>query len=98
MKTTFLSCFCFALTLTAWGQAPTPSDPAATVVAPSASTAPVADATPPVATAPSTPAVTATIAPVAPVAPTAAPAASPDTEEDFDRAIEKKIRKHFAVD
>ncbi|MDQ3198706.1 MAG: DUF6249 domain-containing protein [Verrucomicrobiota bacterium] len=100
MKTTFLSCFCsVALALTAWGQAPTPpSDPAAAVAAPSASTAPAADATPPVATAPSTPAVTATIAPVAPVAPTAAPTASPDTEDEFDKAIEKKIRKHFAVD
>ncbi len=100
MKTTLFSFFCsVALALTALGQTPTPPlDPAAAVTAPAASTTPDTYATPPVAIAPSTPAAAVSIAPVATIAPTAAPAASPDNDEDFDKAIERKIRKHFSVD
>jgi len=49
----------------------------------------------PVAAVPS-----ATVAPSATAAPApvVAPSANPDTEEDFDKAIERKIRKHFKVD
>ena len=81
-------CCVVALACTAHGQSPTAPPEAA---APTASTAPVVSAA---VTPPTTP----TLAPVATVAATVAPSASPATEEDFDSAIEKKIRKHFKVD
>ena len=97
---TYLCCV-IALLCTAHGQNPTPP-PDATQTAPaSAPTTPVAAApvaTPPVASPAVPPVVAATAAPVATVAPAVAPLASPDTEEDFDRAIERKIRKHFTID
>ncbi|MEO8440402.1 MAG: DUF6249 domain-containing protein [Spartobacteria bacterium] len=102
-----------ALAFVALGQTPTPPfDPAAPVAAPTIAATPDSYATPSVATASVAPVATATVAPastlppVAPVAtaapaatvaPTAAPAPSPDTEEEFDKAIERKIRKHFST-
>ena len=46
-------------------------------------------------TAPAAPTVTAPSS--VSVTPTVAPSARPETEEDFDKAIERKIRKHFKV-
>jgi hypothetical protein len=94
-------CCVIALLCTAHGQSPMPSPDAAQMAPAPAATAPAAAApvtTPPVASTAVTPVVTATSAPAATVAAVVAPSASPDTEEDFDRAIERKIRKHFTVD
>jgi hypothetical protein len=96
MKITFFKIKLFSylcaivLACTAHGQSPTVQPdtavpamtPAASVPNPEAATSPVASVT------------SATVAPSAAVVPTVAP----DTEEDFDKAIEKKIRKHFNVD
>ncbi|MGI8890439.1 MAG: DUF6249 domain-containing protein [Chthoniobacterales bacterium] len=110
MKTTFFSGLCaVALALTASAQTPTPFDPATATAAPGDVTTPAPYATPAGAAASLTPAVAATVAPVAtaapiappaPVAtlaPTVAPSASPDNEDDFDKAIERKINKHFKI-
>ncbi|MBA3543168.1 MAG: hypothetical protein H0T83_01810 [Chthoniobacterales bacterium] len=93
MKNTFLIFFsAVALAATAFGQTPTPPGPDV----PSASMTP--DAT---AAAVATPALaasaapTVTAAPIATITPTVAPSASPETEEDFDKAIERKIRDQF---
>lgn len=95
MKPTFLICSCVvALALHAPAQTPTP--PPDATAAPILSATPATIATPPVAVVSATP--LATIAPAATIAPTTAPTASPDTEDEFDTAIEKKIRKHFSVD
>jgi Domain of unknown function (DUF6249) len=101
MKTTLFSCFCtIALALTALGQTPTPPPDDAQMAPSPASTLPATApvATPPITSAAATPVVAATAAPVVTVTPAIAPSASPDTEEDFDRAIERKIRKHFTID
>ncbi|MEO7167632.1 MAG: DUF6249 domain-containing protein [Chthoniobacterales bacterium] len=104
MKITFLKiklltyfCCVVALTLTAHGQSPT-FTPEATA---SPTAIPDANMTPASVSAPSlTPAATAipaaTAMPVATLAPAVAP--TPDTEEDFDKAIERKIRKHLTID
>ena len=102
MKITFLkfklfsySCCIVVLACSALGQTPTPPpDAAAAAASPLAATAPAAPALSPVVSAAVTPPAATTLAP----ATTIAPAASPATEEDFDSAIEKKIRKHFKVD
>jgi hypothetical protein len=99
MKITFFkfklfSYFCaILLACTAHGQDPTITpDPATSAITPAASI-PDTQATSAVAAVPS-----ATVAPSATAAPVVAPSANPDTEEDFDKAIERKIRKHFTVD
>jgi len=99
MKITFFkfklfSYFCaILLACTAHGQDPTITpDPATSAITPAASI-PDTQATSPVAAVPN-----ATVAPSATAAPVVAPSANPDTEEDFDKAIERKIRKHFTVD
>ncbi len=99
MKITLASFFAsMALALTALGQSPTPpSDPAALAASPAAAPALDATATPPVVSAPVTPPVVATATPAISAAPAVAPTASPDTEEEFDRAIERKIKQHFSV-
>ena len=66
--------------------------------APALSATPDTTAIPPVAAVSTTPLATATVTPSATVPPTTAPTASPDTEDEFDSAIEKQIRKHFSVD
>ncbi len=92
MKITFLKiklftyfCCVVALACSAHGQSPT---------APPGT--PVAAMTP----AASVPSAASPVAPVASASAAAsvAPAASPDSDEDFDKAIEKKIRKHFNFD
>jgi hypothetical protein len=106
MKITFFKiklfsylCCIVMLACTALGQTPTPPpDSAAAAASPFASNAPAVPATPPVVSAAVTPPTTATLAPAATVAAAIAPSASPATEEDFDSAIEKKIRKHFKMD
>jgi hypothetical protein len=96
MKTTLFICSCaLALALTASAQTPTPPPDA---TAPAVSTSPEAFATPPVTAVSMTPLPTDTAAPSASVAATTAPSAGPKTEDEFDSAIEKKIRKHFSVD
>lgn len=100
---TYLSIIIFACA--AQGQTPTaPSATPAPEVSPAASapeTAAVSASVTPPANATLAPtaslAPAATVAPAATLAPTVAPSASPDTEEDFDKAIERKIRKHFSV-
>ena len=94
MKNTCLIFFsAVALASTAFGQTPTPPGPDV----PSASMTPDATApavaTPPALTAPAAPTVTAP--PSVSVTPTVAPSARPETEEDFDKAIERKIRDQF---
>lgn len=94
MKITFLKiklftylCCIVALACTVHGQSPTaPPDTAAAMT--------------PAASVPDTSAAASPVAPVASAtaAPAITPSGSPDTEEDFDSAIEKKIRKHFRVD
>lgn len=82
MKTSFLTCLCsLAFALTLSSQTPT--------VSPEASLTPN-----PAAAIPATPSPTAA-ATVSPAA--VAPSITPASEEDFDTAIEKKIRKHFNV-
>jgi Domain of unknown function (DUF6249) len=96
MKTTLLICSCaLGFALTAPAQTPTPPPDA---TAPTVSTSPEAFAAPPVAAVSMTPQPTATVAPSASVAATTTPSAGPKTEDEFDSAIEKKIRKHFSVD
>jgi hypothetical protein len=96
MKTTFLISSCvLALALNAPAQTPTP--PPDATAAPTLSATPDTIATPPVAPVSATPLATVTVAPSATVAPMIAHSASPDTEEDFDKAIEKKIRQKFKV-
>ena len=84
---TYLGCI-LVLACTALGQIPTaPPDSAASAMTPAASvpdTSPATSSPAPVTSAAVTPAVV--------------PSASPDTEEDFDKAIERKIRKHFKID
>lgn len=100
---TYLSIIIFACA--AQGQTPTtPSATPSPEMSPAASapeTAAVSAFVTPPASATLTPAASlapaATVAPAATLTPTAAPSASPDTEEDFDKAIERKIRKHFKV-
>jgi hypothetical protein len=83
MKTAFLICSsAVVFALNTPGQTPTP--PADAIAVPIASATPATIATAPVA-------------PLASVAPAVAPTSSPDNDDDFDRAIEKKIRKHFNV-
>ncbi len=106
MKATLLTFSCvLTLAWTAWGQTPTPpvdDTAAAPMATPAATLAPIPAATPAaVITAPVTaptiaPAV-ATMTPVATITPTATPSASPDTEDEFDKAIERKINKHFKI-
>ncbi len=102
MNIRILSFFCAALlSLTAYGQAPTP--PAASTIPPDAA----ATATPsftPVFTpaAPALPAATATAAatayPAAPAASTPAPVASPsprNPDDEIDQIIERQIKRHL---
>ena len=94
IKATLLACSCsVGLALTALGQ--TPTYPPDATAAPIATIAPDATATPAVAAAPAVP---AAITPSATPAPTFTPSPSPDTEEDFDKVIERKINKHFNFD
>ncbi len=88
-KVTFLACFgALALALTTLGQTPTPpleptAPPAATLPPDPASTvAPIASPIPAAATTPT-------------IAPVLTPSPSPETEEDFDKAVERKIKSHF---
>ncbi len=94
MKITFLKIKLFSylcclglLVCAAHGQSPTASPDSAAAMTPAT-------------TVTAAPAAVSSVSPVtsATVAPVAAPSASPDTEEDFDKAIEKKIRKHFSID
>jgi len=82
MKTSLLSGLCaIAFALPLFSQTPTVSPEASLVPSPSA----IVSVTPlPMPTVSASPAV-------------AAPSASSDSNEDFDSAIEKKIRKHFKV-
>jgi Domain of unknown function (DUF6249) len=100
MKITFFkfklfSYFCaIVLACTAHGQDTTiPPDPATSAMTPAASVPDTQATISPAAAVPS-----ATVAPSATAVPVVAPSANPDTEEDFDKAIERKIRKHFKVD
>ncbi len=94
MKVTFLQiklftyfCCVVALTCTASGQSPTlPPDATSPTAIPDVSVTPAAVAAPSL-----TP--IATPVPVATLAPSVAP--SPDTDEDFDKAIERKIQGHL---
>ena len=98
-KATFLICACaLALAWSALGQTPA-SSPEITP-APQASAPPAAAVAPTVAApaATSAPVAAATVVPTVTVTPSVTPASSPDNEEDFDRAIERKIKKHFTVD
>ena len=99
IKATFLICACaLALAWTALGQTPAFSPE----ISPTPESTPPPDASvaPTVATTTPTPmpVASASAAPIVAATPTVAPAASPDNEEDFDKAIERKIKKHFAVD
>jgi len=96
-KTTFLISSC--VLAFAWNApAQTPAPPPDATAAPALSATPDTTAIPPVAAVSTTPLATATVTPSATVPPTTAPTASPDTEDEFDSAIEKQIRKHFSVD
>jgi hypothetical protein len=94
MKITFLKikllsylCCLGALACAAHGQSPTASpDSTSSALTPEATVA-AAPAVPPAA-----PVMSATAVPAA------SPSITPDNDDDFDRAIEKKIRKHFSID
>ena len=100
MKITFLKikllsylCCLGALACAAHGQSPTASpDSTSSALTPAATAAAPATAAP----APAAP----SVAPVmsATAVPAASPSITPDNDDDFDRAIEKKIRKHFSID
>ena len=89
MKITLVTSFCtLALVFTALGQTPTPPlDQTPVTPSPSVATAPASVA--PVTSAPVATSIAAT--------PMVAPSASPDNDEDFDKAIERKINKHFRI-
>ena len=99
MKITLLSCFFVAaLTLGAFAQSPMPSPGSVASAAPvesitpassPATTLPAAAAISPIGAAVATPSVT--------MPPAVAPSVSVDTDEDIDRAIEKKIHQKFKV-
>ena len=94
MKITFLKikllsylCCLGAMACVAHGQSPTASpDSTSSALTPEATVA-AAPAVPPAA-----PVMSATAVPAA------SPSITPDNDDDFDRAIEKKIRKHFSID
>src|ERR1044071_8491572 len=95
IKTTFLTCSCaLALAWSALAQTPTaPPDAGSTpTVAPAVTATPAPAAT----TAPVAPALATT--PATTSEPSVTPSPSPQTEDEFDQAIERKIRKHFSVD
>ena len=96
MKITLTTSICsIALAFTALGQTPSPPpDTGAPTTTPSmnAVTAPTVA---PVGTSPvAAPIAAASVA----ASPAVAPSPSPGTEDDFDNAIEQKIRKHFKFD
>ncbi len=108
MKITFLQIKLFTylgaiilFACTAPAQSPaidqTPAAPVEASAAPTLSATPDPYATPPVAAVAGSPIPAATAAPSATVAPVTTPAASPDTEEEFDRAVERKIKRHFNI-
>ena len=101
MKTTFLICSSvLALAWSAIAQTPTapPDTGLAATVAPTATATPAATAAPAATTAPVAPAPAVVASPATTSEPSITPAASPQTEDEFDQAIERKIRKHFSVD
>jgi len=91
MKIKLILSFCsLALAITALGQSPTPPpDNPAAAVSPAATAAPTIA---PIAASP-----VATVAPAISAAPAVSPSAAPDNDEDFDKAIERKINRHFRV-
>ena len=83
-----------AFALATFGQTP----PANTgTPAPGATSVVTAPAAPPTAAAPAVTVTTAISAPAVVATPVAVASATPNTEDDFDRAIEKKVRRHFNV-
>jgi hypothetical protein len=98
MKTKFILCLCSALfAVVAFGQTPPPDSGAPGAVSPAATdavSAPVvAPASAPAAASPAT-----TVAAAPPVAASAVtPSASIKSDDDFDRAVEKKVRRHFDI-
>ncbi len=90
MKKTILTCFAFAFATYGLSQTPTPPQDTTPVDSPAAVLTQSPTATPtasPIASASVVPTPAATVSATA----------SPDTDEDFDRAIEKKINKHFRI-
>lgn len=104
MKTKLILYLCSALfAVVAFGQNPPPDPGAPAAVSPAATSA---QASAPVVATTSAPAVTVTTAitgpavataPTVGAAPTVAPSAAPNNDDDFDRAIERKVRRHFDV-
>ncbi len=92
MKTNLILSFCsLALAVTALGQSPTPPPDATSPATPQpAATVP---AVAPIAASP-----VATVPPVISATPAATATAAPDNDEDFDKAIERKINRHFRID
>jgi hypothetical protein len=98
MKTKLVFYLCSALlAVTAFGQTPSPDADAAAAASPAATaavSAPVAAPT----NAPAVPSPAATVA-AAPAATSPVAASSPgiNSDDDFDRAIERKVRRHFDI-
>ncbi len=97
MKSTFLICACaFAIAANAPGQTPSPTPESAVLqTSPSPTLAP--DYTPAAPAATTAPVAPASVTPASTMAPALAPAATPDTEEEFDKAIESKIKRHLNI-
>src|SRR5689334_15773726 len=99
MKTKLILCLFSALfALVAFGQTPPPAAGAPAVPSPantSAVSAPVV--APANAATIASPATTVTAAPAVVASPAVAPSTPIDSDDDFDRAIEKKVRRHFNV-
>jgi hypothetical protein len=82
MKTSLVTCLCsIAFALPLFSQTPTVSPEASLAPSPSPTVSATLSLVPAVSSSPAV----------------AAPSVTPDSDEDFDSAIEKKIRKHFKV-
>jgi hypothetical protein len=100
MKTKLILCLCsLSMALVAVGQSPPPSATTSADALPAATAAASAAVTTngvPTVTVTS-PAVTVVAAPPVATAPSIAPSPGPANDDDFDRAVERKVRRHFDI-
>lgn len=95
MKTKLILYLCSSLiAIVAVGQTPPAETTVPAVASPAPTTAVSAPASAPAVASPAT---TAVAAPAVASSPAVAPSAGFDSDDDFDRAVERKVRRHFNV-
>ena len=96
MKIKLILCLCSALfAVMALGQTPAPPATTPAIAAPAATPAAAAPGAPTVTV--TSPAVTVVTQPPVAAAPSIAPSPGPDNEDEFDRAVERKVRRHLNI-